>query len=80
MCSKAWSIYPRVPPSSPGSDVDVLVEFEQAIGLRFVEFAEHLETLLGARADILTPAGVASIRDPKIAESIRESAIDVQAF
>jgi len=43
------------------SDVDILVEFERPIGLKFVEFAECVERLLGGRVDILTPAGVEGI-------------------
>jgi predicted nucleotidyltransferase len=60
-----------------GSDVDIIVEFERPIGIRFVEFAEHLEALLGVKTDVLTPAGVSSIRNARIAESIRESAVYV---
>jgi predicted nucleotidyltransferase len=36
------------------SDVDIIVEFERPLGLRFVEFAEYLENLLGRDVDILT--------------------------
>jgi uncharacterized protein len=32
------------------SDVDILVEFEQPIGLDFVELAEHLENVLGPKS------------------------------
>ena len=59
------------------SDVDVIVEFEHPMGLRFVEFADRLEAILGVKIDILTPAGVSGIRDPRIAKSIRESAVYV---
>jgi len=34
------------------SDVDIIVEFERPLGLRFVEFAEYLENLLGRDVDI----------------------------
>jgi hypothetical protein len=38
------------------SDVDLLVEFVKPIGgFAFVELADHLEELLGARVDLLTP-------------------------
>ena len=60
-----------------GSDVDVIVEFERSIGLRFVELANRLETILGVKIDILTPAGVSDIRNPLMAESIRNSAVYV---
>ena len=60
-----------------GSDVDVIAEFNCPIGLRFVDFAERLEELLGANTEVVTPAGISSIRNPQIAASILESAIDV---
>ncbi len=59
------------------SDVDVLAEFDRPIGFLFVDFAEHLEHILGAKADVLTPDGVAAIHNPEIATRILESAIDV---
>lgn len=34
------------------SDVDVLVEFEPQLGLRFVDLAERIEALLGAPTDV----------------------------
>jgi len=62
---------------SEQSDVDLAVEFAHPIGLRFVELAEHLEHLLGVKTDILTPAGITAIRNPRISKSIQESVIDV---
>ena len=59
------------------SDVDILVEFEKPIGLKFIEFAEYLEKLLGSKTDILTPAGVDGIRIKKVAENIRGSVVYV---
>jgi predicted nucleotidyltransferase len=55
------------------SDVDILAEFDRPIGLRFVEFAEHLERIVGRRVDVLTPSGISSIRNRRIARSIAES-------
>jgi uncharacterized protein len=52
------------------SDVDLVIEFEQPIGLRFIELAEHLEYVLGRRVDLLTPAGLQSIRLANVAEHI----------
>ncbi len=59
------------------SDVDIVVEFAQPIGLRFVELAEYLEQLLGRKVDILTPDGIQGIRVPGVADSIRESIVYV---
>lgn len=63
--------------SSEASDVDVVVEFARPIGLRFVEFAEYLESLLGRKVDVLTPAGLQGIRIAHIAKEIEESLIYV---
>ncbi|MBN1515751.1 nucleotidyltransferase family protein [Candidatus Sumerlaeota bacterium] len=59
------------------SDVDLVVEFNRPIGLRFVEFAEYLERLLGANVDVLTPAGIQNIRNKRIAQSILKSIVYV---
>lgn len=36
------------------SDVDILVEVEPSIGLRFVTLAERLEQILGERVDLVS--------------------------
>ena len=59
------------------SDIDIVVEFDRPIGFRFVELAEHLESLLGKRVDVLTPAGIQGIRIDRIARSIEESTVYV---
>jgi predicted nucleotidyltransferase len=59
------------------SDVGIVVEFTRPIGLRFAEFAECLEDLLGKRVDVLTPAGIQEIRTEHIARDIRESIVCV---
>jgi len=63
--------------STETSDVDIVVEFERPIGLRFIEFTEHLESLLGKSVDVLTPAGIQGIRVDRIAKSIEESVVYV---
>lgn len=60
------------------SDVDLVVEFDRPIGLKFMELAAYLEDLLGVPVDILTPAGIQSIRNAQTAKNIRESTIYVQ--
>ena len=59
------------------SDVDIVVEFDRPIGFRFAEFAEYLESLLGKKVDVLTPAGIQGIRIERIARSIKESTVYV---
>ena len=59
------------------SDVDLIVEFERPIGLKFFELSEYIENLLGKKVDILTPAGIKSIRVKEVAENIKESIVYV---
>lgn len=59
------------------SDVDLVAEFERPIGLKFIEFAEYIENILGKKADILTPEGVRRITVQKIARNIEQSIIYV---
>jgi predicted nucleotidyltransferase len=59
------------------SDVDIVVEFERPIGLKFVEFGEYLEKLFGRKTDVLTPAGINGIRIQRVAEDIRSSIVYV---
>jgi uncharacterized protein len=63
--------------ASEASDVDVVVEFQRPIGLRFVELVDYLEQLLGRKVDVLTPAGVQAIRVKDVARQISESVVYV---
>jgi len=40
------------------SDVDLVVDFDRPIGLRFMELCNYLEESLGRRVDVLTLTGV----------------------
>ena len=59
------------------SDIDIVVEFERPIGFRFIELTEYLERLLGKRVDVLTDAGIQGIRNPRVADDIKESIVYV---
>ncbi len=59
------------------SDVDIIVEFEKPIGLKFIEMSDHIENVLGKKVDILTPAGIKSIRVKQVAEHIKKSIVYV---
>ena len=59
------------------SDVDVIVEFERPIGLKFIDFAEELERLLGRKVDVLTTTGLKGIRISQVAEDIAQSVVYV---
>jgi predicted nucleotidyltransferase len=61
------------------SDFDFLVEFEDVspssnYGIRFLDFAEALEAVLGRSVDLLTPD---SIRNPYLRQAIDESRVVV---
>ncbi len=55
------------------SDIDMVVEFEKPIGLRFMDLAEYLEKKMGRKTDILTADGIKSIRIKKVARDIKRS-------
>ena len=59
------------------SDVDLVVEFGQPIGLRFVDLSDYLERILQRPVDLLTPSGIHSIRAPHLAADIQQSIIYV---
>ncbi|MGK7893248.1 MAG: nucleotidyltransferase family protein [Xenococcus sp. (in: cyanobacteria)] len=59
------------------SDIDIIVEFNRPIGLKFMEFTEYLEDLLEKKIDVLTTVGLEGIRNSKIAQNIKETIIYV---
>ncbi len=59
------------------SDIDLVIEFERPLGFRFIEFTEYLEHLLGKKVEVLTPAGIQTIRLAHIAQDIEESIVYV---
>lgn len=63
--------------SNEMSDIDILVDFERPIGLRFIELINYLENLLGCHVDVLTSAGIQSIRIKKVSQSIIQSLVYV---
>jgi predicted nucleotidyltransferase len=42
------------------SDVDVLVEFDPSLGLRFVDLADRIEALLGMPVDVVSRRAVSA--------------------
>jgi len=63
--------------SHDSSDVDMVVEFSRPIGLRFMDLADYLESLLGHKVDLLTPAGIQAIRHKDVSENIAGGVIYV---
>jgi len=54
------------------SDVDVLVEVDPAIGLRFVELGDELERALGRRVDLISRRAI----KPSLWQQIEPELID----
>jgi predicted nucleotidyltransferase len=59
------------------SDIDLLVEFENATYDNFYSLIEYLEVLFGKRVEILTPSALETMRVEEVADSIRESVVYV---
>ncbi|MCK4796692.1 MAG: nucleotidyltransferase domain-containing protein [Spirochaetes bacterium] len=55
------------------SDIDIFVEFEKPIGLKFIELSYYLEDILGEKVDLLTETGIKSIRIKNIAKDIKRN-------
>lgn len=53
------------------SDIDIFVEFDKPLGLKFMDLADFLEKTLGRKADILTSQGIRGIRIKQVAQRIR---------
>ncbi len=59
--------------SNAESDVDLLVELNRPLGLKFMDLVDELEEKLGRNVDILTPDGLSDIRISYIKNTISES-------
>lgn len=58
----------------PGSDVDLLVEFDRPVGLfLFLELQHHLETLCGCAVDLGTPQSL----KPRLRARVMAEAVHV---
>ncbi len=58
-----------------GSDIDILVEFDGFVGLKFIDLGEYLESILGKKVDLITTGGLNNIRHREIADGIRRSLV-----
>jgi len=64
--------------ANEASDVDILVEFQRPVGLKFIELVEYLKHILDRKVDVLTPVGVQAIRVSGVADNITEGIVYVQ--
>jgi predicted nucleotidyltransferase len=46
--------------ATASSDVDVLVDVDPSLGLRFVDLAERIEALIGIRADVVSRRAISA--------------------
>ena len=60
-------------------DIDLMIEFREPVGLKFIQLCDYLENLFHKKVDILTPEGLKSIRVKSIVESILNTIEYVQA-
>jgi hypothetical protein len=56
-----------------GSDIDILVEVDGSIGLRFINLAEDLEACLGNKVDLVSRRAIT----PAMWQYIEQDLIDV---
>jgi uncharacterized protein len=42
----------------PESDIDIMVDFSQPIGIEFIDLADDLEKLLDRKVDLVSKAGI----------------------
>lgn len=59
------------------SDVDIMVELERPLGLKFFDLADYLEKTLGRKTDILTRDALKTLRIKEMARIIEESLLYV---
>ena len=43
---------------NPESDIDIMVDFSQPIGIEFIDLADELEKLLDRKVDLVSKAGI----------------------
>jgi len=59
------------------SDIDIVVEFDRPIGLKFMEFVDYMEKLFGKKVDVLTKDGIKNIRVKNVSAEIEKNIIYV---
>lgn len=55
------------------SDIDILIEYDQPIGIEFIDLAEELEKILNRKVDLVSRNGI----KPKYFEEIQKDLIYV---
>jgi hypothetical protein len=55
---------------TPQSDIDIIVEFKEPVGMLFIHLADFLEEILKIKVDLLTPDAIKSNRRKYIMEEL----------
>ncbi|MCX6285473.1 MAG: nucleotidyltransferase domain-containing protein [Bacteroidetes bacterium] len=55
------------------SDIDILIDYEQPIGIEFIDLAEELEKILNLKVDLVSKNGI----KPKYLEEIQKDLVYV---
>ena len=61
----------------PDSDINIVVEFDKPISLRFINFVKYIENLFGRRIDVLIKQGIRNIRIKSFSSDIERDIIYV---
>ncbi|MEI7594586.1 MAG: nucleotidyltransferase family protein [Bacteroidota bacterium] len=61
------------------SDIDLIIEFNEPIGLKFINLCDYLEQLFDKKVDVLTPEGLKSIRVKSVIDNIINTVEYVEA-
>ncbi|TNE37304.1 nucleotidyltransferase [bacterium] len=59
--------------ANENSDIDILVDFNDIVGIEFIDLAKELENLIGFRVDLVSRKGI----KPKYFDYIKEELIYV---
>jgi len=55
---------------TPQSDIDIIVEFKEPVGMLFIHLADFLEEILGIKVDLLTSEAIKKNRIKYIKEEL----------
>lgn len=56
--------------ANEGSDIDILVEFTEPVGILFIHLADFLEDILGVRVDMITSDAIKPNRRKYVMENL----------
>lgn len=56
--------------ANENSDIDLVIEFDEPIGMKFIQLCDYLENLFNKKVDVLTLEGLKSIRVKSVLNNI----------